>query len=477
MFFMKKKIILLAATLCLNVAASTDVAWDYLRKSQGSVKYYPSVIQNLVKEKLYFASIPYIKELLARGKNLNSRELDSLIDEVVTNVGVKQFEVLPVSFLEKSKAPTLKYILAKKYFRKSDFPKALKELNGTIPSGHPSKAFALFLEGSIFSVTKKYSSAIKAYEECISKSESTDNRGSVNRKRQLSINRDYCIVGKARAHFSQGKYELANLDYLDLSKSSHIWPEILFEEAWNGFYMRDYNRTLGKLVTYNSPFLSFIFNPEIDVLRSLTYMELCLWQDTLKVVDEFYAKNEKSHREIESFLKKHGKDYKYFYLLAKSKMKGKESGNELLNRMLSSISRDPTFREMFDFFQTGRDEFEVINKLPKSQIKNILKLNLKEALLLQRNLVGAYVRKQLHLGWHQVRKTFLDMSYIKLEVLARRKESLYSPDLSMNRGRGDIRNLKRTDKQYFWNFNGEFWADELGDYVFSLKSECSGNAL
>ena len=27
-------------------------------------------------------------------------------------------------------------------------------------------------------------------------------------------------------------------------------------------------------------------------------------------------------------------------------------------------------------------------------------------------------------------------------------------------------------KQYFWNFNGEFWADELGDHVFSLKSEC-----
>ena len=474
---MKKKIILVVAALSLNVAASTDVAWDYLRKSKGSVKYYPSVIQNLVKEKLYFASIPYIKELLARGKSLNSRELDSLIDEVVTNVGVKQFEVLPVSFLSKSKAPTLKYILAKKYFRKSQFQKALNELNGSIPTNHPSKAFALFLEGSIFSMNKKYSSAIKAYDACISKSQTTNDRGNANRKRQISINRDYCIVGKARAHFSQGKYEEANLDYLDLTKSSHIWPEILFEEAWNSFYMRDYNRTLGKLVTYNSPFLTFIFNPEIDVLRSLTYMELCLWPDTLKVVDNFYKENEGAHRQVESFLKKHGKDYKYFYLLAKSKLQGKESGNRLLNRMLSSITRDPTYREMFDFFHTGKDEFEVINKLPKSRMKNILKLNLKEALLLQRNLLGAYVRKQLHLGWHQVQKTFLDMSYIKLEVLARRKESLYSPETSMNRGRGDIKNLTRTDKQYFWNFNGEFWADELGDYVFSLKSECSGNAL
>jgi hypothetical protein len=71
-------------------------------------------------------------------------------------------------------------------------------------------------------------------------------------------------------------------------------------------------------------------------------------------------------------------------------------------------------------------------------------------------------------------RSFEDMSYIKLEILSRRKSELYD-DISadgLNRKRGDIVNLKRTDKQYFWNFNGEFWADELGDYVFSLKSEC-----
>ena len=98
--------------------------------------------------------------------------------------------------------------------------------------------------------------------------------------------------------------------------------------------------------------------------------------------------------------------------------------------------------------------------------------NLKESLLLQRNLIGAYVRKQLHLAHFQVNKVFSNMSYIKLEVLSRKKRSLYDPSAGMGRGRGDIKYLKRNDKQYFWNFNGEFWADELGDYVFSLKSEC-----
>ena len=464
--------------MLMSSFASADVnkAWSLLVKSKGSVKYYPSVIDNLVEEKLYFASIPYIKELLTRGKGNHPKQLDILVDKVVTNVGVKQFEVLPTKFLRKSNAPTLKYILAKKYFRQGKYQKALASLNGTIPKNHSAKPFALFLEGSIFSILKKHSSAISAYNECIRSSNSASSYGNENRKRQLNINRDYCIVGKARSNFSTGKYEQANLDYLDLSKSSHIWPEVLFEEAWNSFYMRDYNRTLGKLVTYKAPFLSFIHNPEIDVLRALTYMELCLWKDTLKVVDEFYAVNEAEHAQLKKFLRKHGKDYKYFYLLAKSRLNGKKRGNKLLIRMLSSITRDPSFREMFDFFQTGKDELEIINKLPKSRMKNILKLNLKDALILQRNLVGAYVRKSMHLAWHQVNKTFSDMSYIKLEVLSRRKESLYGSAESMNRGRGDIKNLKRTDKQYFWTFNGEFWADELGDYVFSLKSECTSNA-
>ena len=59
----------------------------------------------------------------------------------------------------------------------------------------------------------------------------------------------------------------------------------------------------------------------------------------------------------------------------------------------------------------------------------------------------------------------------QLEVLAQKKAKLYSFEKD-NRSRGDIKYIQRNEKQYFWDFNGEFWADELGDYVFALKSEC-----
>jgi hypothetical protein len=40
-----------------------------------------------------------------------------------------------------------------------------------------------------------------------------------------------------------------------------------------------------------------------------------------------------------------------------------------------------------------------------------------------------------------------------------------------DRSRGNIV-PRRRDDQLWWSFNGEFWTDELGDYVFALESEC-----
>ena len=217
--------------------------------------------------------------------------------------------------------------------------------------------------------------------------------------------------------------------------------------------------------------MDYIFNPEIEILRALTFLELCLWNDTKRVVNKFYDKYRKPHQQLKIFLKKHKKNYKYYYLLSKTASRGKKGGSRLLNKMLQSVLRDPAFMELFESFHAGKSEIRYIKQMKNRKFARILKVNLKESLLLQRNLIGAYVRKSLHLMSNMVNKNMLDMSYIKLEVLSRKKDVLYEIT-SGKRNRGDIKNLTRNDKQYFWNFNGEFWADELGDYVFSLKSEC-----
>ena len=41
-----------------------------------------------------------------------------------------------------------------------------------------------------------------------------------------------------------------------------------------------------------------------------------------------------------------------------------------------------------------------------------------------------------------------------------------------SRMRGSDSNVSRKSNQYFFDFNGSFWADELGDYSFGLQTAC-----
>jgi hypothetical protein len=465
---------LLAAMTLGTAEASIQGAWRIYQS--GDKSKYPQMVSELIQEKMYFSSIPFLKEYLATTNRVNDAAVDKVVDQLVTEVGVKQFEVLPTNILEKSNAPTIRYILARKAFRQGKYDQAIKYLDKNIEDWHPVKPFALLLEGSIYSVSKKEDQATRVFKECVDVAEDhIKKEKNKDRLRQLKISRDYCIVGIPRSQFAIQKFDAAYSSYLDLEKSSYIWPEILFEEAWNSFYLKDYNRTLGKLVTYKAPVFNYIFNPEVEVLKALSYMELCLWDDSKNTVEAFYTKYEKDYDVYKKYIDSMGKDYKLYYSLVKDHNDGKIRNNNILNTALASIARDPAYLELYSSFNSGRDEIERMKSVNNDKMRAVLNENLREALNMQRNLIGSYIRGQLQLYAAQIVKAFEDMSYIKLEVLSKRKTELYEDTSFRNtdgRARGNIAHLKRTDKQYFWTFNGEFWADELGDYVFSLKSEC-----
>ena len=163
----KVTIFLISSLLSYSLFANAPSAWETLVRSKGAVSSYPIVVQELLKDDLYFTAIPYLKEYLSSNNRRMSKRVDALIDRVVTQVGVRQFEVLPNSILGRTNASTIQYILAKKLFRSGKYQSALNKLNGTIEREHPAKPFALLLEGSIFALMGKEKSAVAAFKNCI----------------------------------------------------------------------------------------------------------------------------------------------------------------------------------------------------------------------------------------------------------------------------------------------------------------------
>lgn len=455
-----------------NALANYDRIWDQLSERSGRFSRYPQIIEQLVEKELYFTSIPFIKEYLFKVNRPDPR-LDRIIDEVITKTGIRQFELLPDATLKKSQRPTLRYVLAKRMFRRKKYQETVLLTASIKNAAHPVAPFALLLKASSLSLLNKGIEAQSVFSECYDASEKAISRTQdYDRRRQLEMNRDYCLLGQARIDFQKKEFDSAESTFLDLSKDSPVWPEILFEEAWNSFYQKNYNRTLGKLVTYNAPLLDFAFNPEVEELKALTYLEMCLYSDAKGIVENFYNKYGTDVKKLHRLLQAFKKNFKSYYLMAKQRNIAEVKGTKLLNRLLKMITADPAFTEMFNSFQNARYEFQKLKEVNNIKLRKVLTDVVKNSLILQRDLVGSYVRKVLHEYYFQINRTLENLSYVNLEILDRRKSILINDITSTNRSRGSINNLVRSEKQYFWNFEGEFWLDELGDYVFSLKPEC-----
>ena len=466
---------LFVIVLNLTFIFSASAGWRSAKATYESGKYSSmqstrKIVIELVRDKYYFAAIPWMKEYLTQSRKLDGA-VEKAFDQILTHAGTGQFELLPIKFLQKSSSNSIRYLIAKKYLRKEKVGKAISYASKVNPN-HPVYPFAAHLLGTAYSMSGNQRNSINSFKDCERISEVRLKKADSNlEKQQLSMNRDYCIMGIARAQFTKRDYKKADLTYLDIPKSSYVWPEVLFEEAWNSYYLKNYNRTLGKLVTYKAPVLDYIFNPEIEVLNALTYLKLCLYGDAKAISDDFYKKYMKSARSLRLFLKNKRKNYKYFYRLMIDYESTKRSNSELLENMLHSVSRDAAYSELKNGLRSLAKEIQKVGRMSRSRFRSALLRNLKEVLKTQRNIIGSYVRSGLINRYAMLYRAFEGMSYIKLEVLAQRKARLYNFD-DKKRSRGDVKYIERNEKQYFWDFNGEFWADELGDYVFALGSEC-----
>ena len=286
---MKKLKVILCLIFSINSYSSINTAIKIY--STGEKAKYPQLINELIEDDMYFSATPFVKEYLASSSGRNNSEFDLLLDKVITKVGIKQFETLPVNILEKSNAATIRYILARKAFRNSKLDQSLNYLNKNIEEWNAVKPFSLFLEGSIYALTKKEDQAIRTFKECVDiSSNHISKEKDENKIMQLKIAKDYCIVGIARSQFSIKKFEEAYSSYLDLQKSSHIWPEILFEEAWNSFYLKDYDDD--QIDFFSFMLLSDKKEP-LKVEPALAQMPQKINPDKQKIIIDHYLKTEK----------------------------------------------------------------------------------------------------------------------------------------------------------------------------------------
>lgn len=274
----------------------------------------------------------------------------------------------------------------------------------------------------------------------------------------------------ARAYYSAGDYGNAIVWYSKIERESDLWLDAQFERAWAHFRGKDTNGALAMLFNHQSPFFEDNYQPEVDLLRAYTYFVMCKFPEATKSMDAFGAKYEpiqaelgalslsapEAYADVVAF--REGKPTRLpAYLLGQyrhearldnvAKMMAAADAEvakaDGLGGRLGSIARD---------FVTGQRDARI-----QVEGNRILARVQRARAELQSFLSGLEI-------------TRLDLLALETKMY---EQAAATGVLDYGANVDRLKQLRKTKKGFrVWPWQDEYWADELGWFVFSAAPDC-----
>lgn len=462
-----------ALSLGPEAHATAKAAYEIYQKDKTHLKN-KKIAHELIDGQFYFSAIPYINQYLEENNEVDA-ELEADIETLVVKTGTMAVLNLDEKRLESFSIPSISLILGKRLFDKEQYEKAYGVLS-KIPETHKFAIEANLIKGTIRNLQRKNVEAMNFYEQCAKKAEQQESTFSkeVN-KRYYTYLKETCIIRTARLKIEEHKYEDALETYEQIDKRSYKWPYILMDKAWAHYYLKDYNRTLGLTVTYKAPLLESYFFPEAEVLMALSYYNLCLWDDALKVVDHFYEYYQPKADALKEILGQNKKSDTYFLDLYYADPKTRENLNPFIRNLITQTRKQVKFNLDLASLKAAKEELALLKRLKnKNDFTAQLEGNLDSTISFISAKINYYIKKEIFTFINEIHKHSYSMFNLKLELLSKKRDEIYNAksNAANDRNRGSEQNVNRKKNQMFFDFNGSFWADELGDYSFGLKSQC-----
>ncbi|MCO5141787.1 MAG: hypothetical protein M9962_01710 [Oligoflexia bacterium] len=451
---------------------------------------YAYISNALIGQKMYQSAAYFFLKAISDGDDGTIRMALRGTRQLVDNVGGVLFKKYALKYTKEDQYPRegrdyFLYFIAQDHLhqqRPHDVIRAVTDMNSTFVK-YPA---ALFLRGTAYLMVGAVESGINDFKACANNAESGSYRGSQTKQEAYEL-KNRCLAGIARGYYQGKNYNEAENWYERVEIKSFVWPQIQYERAWNSIARGDYNRALGRLVSYKAPGLSWFHDSEIEMLRAISYLQMCLYDDVEKESDAFMKKYGAVGQQMKAMLDE----------AAGGSLRGLvrlfQRGVEAMNRsvysenpmhqVMSRFVRSPYFVDLAQSGNKIRKELEYLSSLGNAGRRGLggfLREVLNWRWQTSQELGGIFIRDRLATEYKSLIANVSTIDIVKLEMLRRARSQVerlavnvnVGEDVWGNKKRGSLGKPYTRNDQYFWQFNGEFWADELGDYVFALRPEC-----
>ena len=99
--------------------------------------------------------------------------------------------------------------------------------------------------------------------------------------------RESAFLQLARIHYENRQNRYAIFYYGKMPWGGENWLEGLWEASYAHYRIADYEKTLGNLLTLQSPYFRDEYFPESWVLKSIVYYENCRYPEARKILQDF----------------------------------------------------------------------------------------------------------------------------------------------------------------------------------------------
>ena len=334
----------------------------------------------LFKNKYFFSSLAFAKNYIAEINKIDPK-FEIILEKLIIKTGTISFSYMQEKVLIKhQQTPSMALAYGLRLGQKKKWGRALGVLKN-IPNNHRFSSEARLMEGAAYNILNKDLEAEQAYQQCHKMAKVLENASEAKRqKRYYSILKESCAINLARLEYKNANYDKAMDLYNSVPKTSFRWPFMLIEKAWTAYKQEDYNRSLGIIVTYKSPLLSSYFLPEAEVLSSLSYYKLCLYQDSLKIIEQYYNVYRKRSNALRELLIRHKISHTFFLKMMFAPISKVEKINPYIRNLLTQIRKKIKFSIDLVAYKRVQNELKVVQKLSKLELTSLLENELKESL-------------------------------------------------------------------------------------------------
>ncbi len=254
----------------------------------------------------------------------------------------------------------------------------------------------------------------------------------------------------ARILFEQKKYKEAYDMYETINAPVEDQASVFMEEAWTQYYLKNYQRAMGLLYSLEAPSFFRYFNPEKYILKSLIYKNLCHYNVAKDAVAEFFQQYGDA---VDAVYDRVDLDK-----------------NEII---LDAALQTPELIEMGRFQRLLDTELGALGDFESAWDENGLLEHLNRIYNLKIQEVNRSLKTKLDRSLRRVAEKLLEyeeqMNLMEYEIgLAIYKRIKGTP----TQKEGEEEKIPYSDSKTYFEFDGEFWNDELHSFRFFIEDRC-----